>query len=212
VSKPQFVVALPDLERGPKEVSWRLDRGWVRHVLEGTDAVPADEDGTLHVELSKTGREVMVRGELEVALSMPCSRTLEPVPVSLKSGIFLLLAPAAGHEAARGSRARHSDRSGTKPRMAHKTSKARGAGWADDPVLRDDDAARDTYSGEEIVLDPFVREFILLELPMVPLQNGLPSAEMATTAGSSREAPGERPVDPRLLPLVEIANRMRNKE
>ena len=40
-------------------------------------------------------------------------------------------------------------------------------GWSDDPELREADAATDTYAGEQVVLDHFVREFLVLEIPMV---------------------------------------------
>lgn len=219
----EFIVPLADLERGPKHVTWPIAAQWLRQALDGTEAVPGPEPGELSVELSKNGREVMVRGELKASVTMPCARTLEPVPVEVATELFLLLAPAASgdtpHRRPRPARRDRPEKSGKGqaatpgPKAgAGKSAKQKGAGWGDDPVLTDQDAARDTYSGEEIVLDPFVREFILLELPMFPTQKGLPSEDSETIAGPSVEARAERPVDPRLLPLVEIASRLRNKE
>jgi uncharacterized protein len=221
VKTSEFVVPLADLERGPKHVTWPITAQWLRLALEGTEAVPAAEPGELTVELSKSGREVMARGKLSASVTMPCARTLEPVPVEVATELFLLLAPApSGEPQNRRPRRRRADKSPAKgpggqpsPKAGPvKSAKPKGAGLDEDLVLTDQDAARDTYSGEEIVLDPFVREFILLELPMFPMQKGLPSDEPATIAGPSVEAPEERPVDPRLLPLVEIASRLRNKE
>ena len=74
-------------------------------------------------------------------------------------------------------------------------------------------AAQDTYDGEQVVLDSFVREFILLDLPMTPLRSDLPLAEDAAIAppsGSADSAAGtEQTVDPRLAPLAAIAHRLR---
>jgi uncharacterized protein len=203
-----------DLERGPKHVTWAVQPQWLERALEGTEAGAGEPPGELEVELTKTGGEVMVRGRVRAHVTMPCARTLEQVPVEVESDVFLLLHPEK-NPAAMARRPRRAEREATgKQRSGHKgtQAKARGGAWPDDPVLSDTDAARDTYSGEEIVLDAFVREFILLELPMVPTRKGLPSEEAPTIAGSSAEAPAERPVDPRLLPLAEIASRLRNKE
>jgi uncharacterized protein len=211
VSSSEFVVSLADLERGPKHVTWRVLPGWLEKALDGTEASPGAEPGSLDVELSKNGREVMARGSLRVGLTMPCARTLEPVPVEVNSDIFLLLSPAAEPDAAarRPRRAERGKAPAAKGKAAQKPAGKSGGGWSEDPVLSDADAARDTYSGDAIVLDSFIREFLLLELPMVPMQKGLPSDEAPTIAASSVGSPAERPVDPRLLPLAAIANRLR---
>jgi uncharacterized metal-binding protein YceD (DUF177 family) len=229
VNTSEFVVSLTDLERGPKQVTWPISATWLARALEGTEAVPGDRPGELEIEFSKNGREVMARGQLSVDVTMPCSRTLEPVPVEVASEVFLLLTPATTLDVG-ARRPRRVDREsprdarekGTTGKAAEKSTHSKGrpsgkqsgggAGWVEDPVLTEQDAARDTYSGEQIVLDRFVREFILLELPMFPMQKGLPSEEPATIAASGVEPSAERPIDPRLLPLVEIASRLRNKE
>ena len=211
----EFVVPVADLERGPKELTWPVPRKWLELALEGTEATPADNLGELRAELTKNGREVMVRGHVRVPLSMPCARTLEPVPVEVSSDIFLLLAQASPVDQP-GRPVRRKERAATagnrRPGAPVASQKQRAGGWAADPVLTEDDAARDTYSGEQIVLDPFVREFILLELPMFPMQKGLPSEQTPIIAPSSAEEAAERPIDPRLLPLAELASRLRNKE
>jgi uncharacterized protein len=220
VKTSEFVVPLSDLERGPKHVVWQVSSAWLEVALADTEASTSASGGELDVELMKNGREVMVRGSVRVEVTMPCSRTLEPVPVPVNSEIFLLLGPAP-LAAASTPRPRRADRQGhgKQPRAGQKApDKKSGSGWAGDPALSNDDAARDTYSGDQIVLDPFVREFILLELPMSVTQIGLPSEEVTTIAPSSAAAvdnapdSAERPVDPRLLPLVEIASRLRKKE
>jgi hypothetical protein len=84
-------------------------------------------------------------------------------------------------------------------------------GWDRDPVLGREEASHDTYDGERVVLDDFVREFIMLELPMAPRRSDLPlEADAATTpAPQDPGAASGPPVDPRLAPLAEIASRLR---
>ena len=61
------------------------------------------------------------------------------------------------------------------------------------------DADLDTYEGEELVLDPFVREAILLEVPPFPLC----STNCPGIAPPPTEAePVSDEVDPRLAPLL----------
>jgi uncharacterized metal-binding protein YceD (DUF177 family) len=85
-------------------------------------------------------------------------------------------------------------------------------GWQDDPELSEDEAGRDHYFGEEVALDGFVREFLLLELPMVAhkdLPTGEPPA-IAPPPAPPSEAEGR--VDPRLAPLAAIADRLRERK
>ena len=65
-------------------------------------------------------------------------------------------------------------------------------------------------SGEEVVLDWFFREFILLEIPPYPRRSDLPSSEESLSSRPLADPPAEAmPVDPRLLPLLGLANRLR---
>jgi hypothetical protein len=85
----------------------------------------------------------------------------------------------------------------------------RTAGPETDLELSETAAARDTYDGEKIVLDEFVREFILLELPAYPRRSDLPSdARPAIGPPSTETEATSAPVDPRLLPLARIKSRL----
>jgi uncharacterized protein len=221
VSRPDFIVPLADLERGPRKVRWTISEAWLRDALVGTDAVPRGGDGELGVELMKNGREVMVRGSARVALTMPSARSLEPVPLDLEPEIFLLLAPAQPEVVpGRARKKRRGQADGGRLRDAHpaREGAGRSRGPWEDPPLTQDQAARDTFSGDQIVLDSFLREFILLDLPMSPLRND--EAEGDTGLRSGQEpairppstAGEEAPIDPRLRPLAAIASRLRGKE
>jgi uncharacterized protein len=219
VANPAFAVSVAELRRGPIHASWSVPLAWLRTALEHTEATPTG-DGTLVVELTASGTEVMVRGRATVTVTMPCARTLEPVTVPLSPEIFLLLSPAAPPAAplhsARGSarsRIRQRHRSADRP-SANSYPRMRGrGGWANDPLLPDELAAQDTYEGEQVVLDGFLREFILLELPMMVRRSDLPLAEDAAIGAPSGCAGSvlgaQRSLDPRLAPLAAIASRLR---
>jgi uncharacterized protein len=207
VTQPSFVVPLADLERGPRELSWPLTPAWLTAAFEGTDAEPR-EPGVLEVTLTKNGQDVLVRGRLRAAVRMPDAATLDPVDIDIDTEVFLMLAPAPTPPG--GGRGRRAERGDAK-RSAQK--KGKKGGWEHDPELTDGDAARDTYSGEQIVLDTFAREFLLLELPIVArkdLRSGPPPAIAPPSPAPAEEAP--RQVDPRLAPLAAIAQRMRDKK
>ena len=208
--QPNYVVALRDLDSGPKEVTWTLSQGWLQHTLAETDATP-EGPGELSVRLTKNGREVVVQGQARLTVTMACARSMQPMSITLTPEVFLLLAPAQGPE----PRARPRRRGPRNEETARNSGKPAGkSGWADDPRLADEDAARDTYQGETVVLDPFLREFILLDIPMMPVREDLhagtePAIPLAPSDGQPERKPA---VDPRLAPLEAIARRMREKK
>lgn len=214
MAESQFAVPLADLESGPKHLESVISEEWLRHAFEGTDAT-AVGPGRLDVEFSKNGREVLVRGRAEVEVTVPCVVTLDPLPFKLEPEILLLLTP--GPEEAGGARRHHGkgapqakekEKPGAKP--AGKKAK-RSKAWSDEPELSANEAAADTFSGDEVVLDRFLREFILLELPMYPRRSDLPSPEEAAI-GPGPQPEGPRPLDPRLSPLAELAKRLVSNE
>jgi uncharacterized metal-binding protein YceD (DUF177 family) len=222
VTRPEFVVAVADLESGPKVVDFTIPESWLRAVLQGTQAETRGQ-GRLRAELSKNGREVLVRGSAEVSVTLPCVVTMDPLPFDLRPEILLLLSP--GPPAAT-----------TAPRGKGANKKKSKKAWSDEPELSRGEAGRDTFSGDQVVLDDFVREFILLELPMYPRRSDLPSpgdaashpapepagskvgqsalgAAAADKVGQSAlgAAAADR-IDPRLRPLAEIAQRLASKK
>jgi uncharacterized metal-binding protein YceD (DUF177 family) len=212
VAESEFAVPLADLESGPKHLESVISEEWLRRTFEGTDATPV-RPGRLDVEFSKNGREVLVRGRAEVDVTVPCVVTLDPLPFKLEPEILLLL--TRGPEESGGSRRQGKagpqaakEKQGAKP--AGKKGK-RSKAWSEEPELSASEAAADTFSGDEVVLDRFLREFILLELPMYPRRSDLPSPEEAAI-GPGPQPEGSRPLDPRLSPLAELAKRLVSNE
>jgi len=209
-----FAIPLADLDYGDREIDEEIPVEWLGAAFQGTEATPQGRPGRLEVTVSKNGREVMVRGRARAAVTMPCSRTLDPVPYDLSADVFLLLEPKAAAGPA------------PKAQKAQKALKKKGAKGASAPgpsrrereeaaALREEEAARDTYDGEKVVLDRFLREFLVLELPMVPLREDLRSEASPAIERPPEAAPGaskREAIDPRLAPLAAIASRLRDKK
>jgi len=225
VSKALFVVPVADVERGPRNVTFTLDEAWLREAMEGTEATPR-RPGSVTVELSKSGKDIMVRGRAEAAMSMPCVVTLDPLDIDLAPEIFLMLTPAPSEAAGKGGRtekkrsvAGASGKGGAgkeAPAEARATASRKRGGKEDDEegeLLDDSTAARDTYEGSQIELDSFIREFLLLELPMFPRRSDLPSSEGPAIGPRSVEPDEQEPViDPRLQPLAALRSRLRESK
>jgi uncharacterized protein len=92
------------------------------------------------------------------------------------------------------------------PRKKLRAPKGQNQKEEDAPLA--EKAAEDTYDGEEVILDPFVRESIILEFPAFPLRSDLRS-EDSGAIGAPQAA--EAAIDPRLLPLKELAARLKGK-
>jgi uncharacterized metal-binding protein YceD (DUF177 family) len=227
MSRPELVVPVADLERGPKHVEFALSEAWLRRALEGTDA-SVTAPGKLDVTLSKNGTDVLVRGMVHADLTMPCVVTLDPVPVPVRTEILLMLSPksgaaAEGREPGTGGRRRATRPSKEKGAEAapagadragrgKKHAKAEGH-WDETPILDDETAGRDTFDGHEVVLDDFAREFLILELPMFPRRSDLPTDSPAANPPlpADSQVGGDKPLDPRLSPLAELKSRLEQK-
>ena len=238
---PQFSIPLADLEHGERELDEAIPPEWLAAAFADSEATPSGEPGRLEVTVSKTGREVMVRGRARAKVTLPCARTLDPAHYQLEADIFLLLGPpapssggspgnkrkasarGAASQPARGARearpkgAAETRRAGAKPGAPVAKGGAERGRSREEPVLEEQEAARDTYEGERVVLDPFVREVLVLELPMFPLREDLRSETTPAIDGpqigpadSDRSASSH--VDPRLAPLAALKSRLREKK
>jgi uncharacterized metal-binding protein YceD (DUF177 family) len=150
---------------------------------------------------------VMVRGNAAAKVSVPCVVTLEPLTFELKPEIFLLLRPAPEKDMKRRAGATKKEKPGP-PAAAHPKKKRRKD--QEDPELSTEAAAEDLYEGDDIVLDEFLREFIVLEIPPYPRRSDLPSAEESLSSRPLADPPDEKPIDPRLLPLLGLRERLRS--
>jgi uncharacterized protein len=186
-ARAAFVFPIHDLDVSGRDVQFPVTSAWLRGALEGCELQPAGPDGRLDVHLTKTGNEVLVQGQVDVKLVVPCARCLRPVELRPHIELSLLLFPGTLDASAK---------------AAPKRSK--------EEEFAAEEADFDTYEGDEVVLDRFVREAILLESPTFPLcseacEGIRPASESATTAAATV-------TDPRLLPLLELAKKKHWKE
>ena len=150
------------------------------------------------VHLSKSGNEVLVQGQIDVQLAIPCARCLGRVELRPHAELSLLLTESVASAAATAS-----GRRGARRARSKETSEASDA----EDGFASEEADLDTYEGEEVVLDRFVREAILLESPIFPLCSE--ACEGIRPASDTESPSSETPTDPRLLPLLELAKRRR---
>jgi uncharacterized protein len=192
-----FIVPIHDLDLTGRSVRFPITPVWLRGALEGCEVQPAGSPGQMDVHLTKTGNDVLVQGQIDTALVLPCARCLEPVEFRPHIELSLLLHPKAG---------------ATAPAPGRRNGQGRvPASKSDDETEFADDAAdMDTYEGEEVVLDRFVREAILLESPIFPLCSE--ACEGIRPASDSATGSEGAVTDPRLLPLLELAKRRKMKE
>ncbi len=219
MSRPELVVPVADLDRGPKHAEFVLSEAWLRRALERTDA-SISAPGKVEVTLTKNGTSVLVRGQLVVDLTMPCVVTLDPVPVPVRVDILLMLSPKSGastehegHVARRKPRPPKADapEKAAKERPGLRKNAGKGEGhWEETPILDDETAGQDTFDGHEVALDDFVREFLILELPMFPRRSDLPTDSAAANPPlpADNQPGGDKPLDPRLSPLAELKSRL----
>ncbi|HNS97708.1 MAG TPA: DUF177 domain-containing protein [Polyangiaceae bacterium] len=192
----RFVFSIKDLESGVHDVQEPLPCPWLQEILDDTDVtVPPSPEGLLEASLTLTGRNVLVRGHVQATVSLACARCLQPATIPIEAELSLLLVPGKPQ----------------KPKPA--TSKAfsnqrRHAGAMEDDddgdAIGPNDAELDTYTGDEIVLDGFIREAILLELPIFPLCSEACPGIGALPSDSAQSATEGPPIDPRLAPLLEL--------
>ena len=225
MSRPELVIPVADLDRGPKHVEFVLSEAWLRRALEGTEA-SVNAPGKVEVTLTKNGPSVLVRGALTADLTLPCVVTLDPVPVPVRTEILLMLSPKSGattehesHVARRKARPAKSETGGSPEKVGRERpgrgkNSAKGEGhWEETPVLDDETAGQDTFEGHEVALDGFVREFLILELPMFPRRSDLPTGDAAANPPlpADSQPGGDKPLDPRLSPLAELKSRLEQK-
>jgi uncharacterized protein len=236
VAQPLFTVALRDLERSDQNRSWAIPAAWLAQAFDGTEATPDGSDGQLELYLKKSASEVLVKGKARARVIVPCARTLDPLPFELEAEVFLMLTPQAAAPAPKRERApRDADRATRSadrtPRASDRAPRAeraprtgdraerpprqrKSSADALDAELSSEEAARDHYEGETVVLDEFVREHLLLELPLFPVRSDLPSEEAGVTGSLPDPAGTDEPaeLDPRLAPLAALRQGLAGKK
>lgn len=182
--RPLLSFSRKTLDEGPRVVKAALPAAWLAAQLadddgaegpeEGASVLTASEDGAIDARLTPTGGDAfLLQGHVRARVAATCARCLGPAIVPVDAGVTLLLVP---DEKA--------------PRAATKRSKESDG----EPEFDADEADVATYDGETVILDPLVREAILLELPISPLcDEGCPGMASPPSTGGSTASSDARP-------------------
>ncbi|MGD8317242.1 MAG: DUF177 domain-containing protein [Myxococcales bacterium] len=136
-----FVLQIQDLDESGRDWSFAIGEAWLASALADTELRPASGEGRLSVHAQRNGPDVLIQGRIEARLLATCARCLGDAPLNVDLALAALFSPEH-----------------TRPHDG------------EDPVdVRLDEVNRDYYGGREIVLDPMIREYLLLEAPMKPL-------------------------------------------
>ncbi len=186
---PAFVLPIEDIDENGKHWSFPVEASWLEEQLADTGLRPTRTrtPGSLEVHAQRSGTDILVRGRLKTAFACDCARCLEDAVIDVDADLTTLLMPESQRSAASAD---------------------------DDEEVTAEELSRDYYGGDEVVLDPLVRELIVLEEPMQALCRedcpGIPIPEgVKPPADFGRE---EGDVDPRLAPLLKIKRALAQTE
>lgn len=158
--------------------------------------------GRVKGRLSRSDQDVVVRCRVSAEVTLACSRCLAPVPIPVDADLSLLLQPSTRPELSAGPGGSRRGRSPAAKGDAEKEYE-----------FSTEEADSDLFDGEVVVLDSFIREAILLELPQFPLCSegcvGIGAAD-ADPRADAKSSP-EEVVDPRLAPLHKLRSKLRGE-
>ena len=179
---PPLVLHLQNIDEAGKDFAFELSHAWLDHVLHDATlrADPAYGPGQLHVHIQQNGLEYLVHGKLRAHLLTECGRCLGDAKVPVDVDLAALFARATQQP------------------------------QPDVLELTEDDLQREEFTGQDIVLDAWVREHLVLEVPMQPLCSsdckGIDIPEkLRPEAGVF---PSDGGIDPRLAPLSRLRDKV----
>jgi len=181
-----IAISANDIDIAGRALEVPLPAGWLSGELADAE-VSATEPGRLQVRLSRSGiADIVVRGRVQARVSTPCARCLGPAHVPVDTELALLLRPAPKADP-------RANGAGDKDGAARKPAKAASKDKEPEYEFSSEEADHDVYDGETVVLDEFVREAILLELPSFPLCSEACPGIGPAASGSAAE---DEPPDP----------------
>ena len=183
---PAFVIRIQELESGVGHYDFPIDDTWLKAALEETELrAPAVVGGTVGVDARMSGDDALLETAIRTSVVAPCIRCLGDVPVEVDVHLTHLMSP-----------------------------ESKRAPLPEELELTPEEAAREYFTGEEIVLDELVREQILLDVPMQPLCSedcaGIPIPEHVR--GPERLDDDGSAIDPRLAPLMKLKRQLAQSE
>ncbi len=192
------IIAVDTIPAEGLSLSVDLDPAWLGEVLEGTEVVvaaagPGVEKPSARVRLDLDGRNALMTGDFRLDLTATCVACLEPFALRLAAPFTLHLTPEA-------------------PAI---NVVQRGKGPPPEVELSADELDLDTYHDGRIELGTWLREHILLEVPLHPRHEGecpvplvAPDASTSSSLADSPQPPG---LDPRLAPLLSFVSKTKKE-
>jgi uncharacterized protein len=181
-----FVLQIQDLDESGRDWSFAIGEDWLASALADTELRSGSREGRLSVHAQRNGQDVLVQGRIEAHLLATCARCLGDAPLDVDLALTALFSPEH-----------------MRPRP----------GDSEEIDVRLDEVNRDYYAGREIVLDPMIREYLLLEAPMKPLCSE--ACEGIAVPAHLRPPDaifGESAPDARLAPLLKLKEELIKNE
>jgi uncharacterized protein len=179
-----FVLQIQDLDEVGKDWNFPIRRDWLASALADTDLKAGTKDGEFSVHAQLSAMDVLVQGHVEAEVAATCARCLADVSIDVDLPVTALYSPEH-------TRAQETD----------------------EVDVQLDEVNRDYYSGAQVVLDPMVRELLLLEVPMKPLCSdeceGIAVPEHLRPPG---EVFGGSVPDARFAPLLKLKEALTKNE
>jgi uncharacterized protein len=179
-----FVLQIQDLDEAGKDWNFAIGTDWLASALADTELSAGAEDGRLTVHAQRSGIDVLVQGQVEAQVAATCARCLSDVPLAVDLALTALFSPE--HMRPHGS---------------------------EEIDVRLDEVNRDYYSGSQVVLDPMVREYLLLEAPMKPLcSETCEGIAVPKHLRPPEEVFGDSAPDARFAPLLKLKEALTKNE
>ncbi|KPK12919.1 MAG: hypothetical protein AMJ62_15715 [Myxococcales bacterium SG8_38] len=179
-----FVLQIQDLDESGRDWSFAIGKDWLASALADTELRAGSRDGSLRVHAQRNGLDVLVQGRVEAQVIATCARCLGDVTLDVDLSLAALFSP----EHMRADDSEEID-------------------------VRLDEMNRDYYGGGQIVLDPMVRECLLLEAPMKPLcSEACEGIAVPAHLRPPEEIFGASAPDARFAPLLKLKEALTKNE
>jgi len=143
----RFVIDVHDVPTHEGSWVFPIPQEWGRGAFEGCEVEALEQPGEIEVRVTKAGEGYLVEGRVRLTVAATCVRCLQPVPLEIDAPIAALFVPGPAGEPA-GARD--------------------GAEGEDEEPRPDDGPEVEHFQDHRLVLDSYVRDTILLEVPMNP--------------------------------------------
>lgn len=214
---PLVAISANDIDTAGLALDVDLPPAWLDAELADAD-LTAPTPGHVSGRLSRSGSAVVVRGKVTADLTTPCARCLAPAAIHVDTELSLFLKPVnVGRRGPSPASEQAATKGGATKGAATKAGAAGGNGKKkeaedDEYEFSAEEADEDVYDGETVILDSFLREAILLEIPNFPLCSDACPGIRPAAAESPAEAPAaDKPADPRLAPLGALRAKLEKK-